>query len=424
MIKFLLKGILRDKSKSLIPVCVISLGVFITVFMSGFVDGVLSEMISSNANLDTGHLKVMTKPYNENKDQLPNDLALLEIDLLIESLESEYPNLEWVPRIKFGGILDVPDVNGETIIQGPGIGLGLSILGEDKSEIERLSIQKSIVRGSMPENPNEILLSEVFSKKLKISPGDEVTFFGSTMEGSMVFESFVMSGTVMFGNPVLDRSTFIVDFKKTQMILDMENGSSELLAYFKTDFYDDKTALKIESNFNKKYLKSEDEFAPIILSLRNQNDLGATLDLVDSFSFIFISIFVIAMSLVLWNTGLIGGLRRYQEFGIRLALGESKKHVYSLLIIESIIIGFIGSTFGTGLGFILCYYMQETGIDISEALTNSVVIIPSVLKAKVSSNLLYLGYIPGLISIVFGTALAGRGIFKRNTSKLFKELEV
>jgi len=381
-------------------------------------------MISSNANLDTGHLKVMTKPYNENKDQLPNDLALLEIDLLIESLESEYPNLEWVPRIKFGGILDVPDVNGETIIQGPGIGLGLSILGEDKSEIERLSIQKSIVRGSMPENPNEILLSEVFSKKLKINPGDEVTFFGSTMEGSMVFESFVMSGTVMFGNPVLDRSTFIVDFKKTQMILDMENGSSELLAYFKTDFYDDKTALKIESNFNKKYLKSEDEFAPIILSLRNQNDLGATLDLVDSFSFIFISIFVIAMSLVLWNTGLIGGLRRYQEFGIRLALGESKKHVYSLLIIESIIIGFIGSTFGTGLGFILCYYMQETGIDISEALTNSVVIIPSVLKAKVSSNLLYLGYIPGLISIVFGTALAGRGIFKRNTSKLFKELEV
>ena len=424
MIKFLLKGILRDKSKSLIPVCVISLGVFITVFMSGFVDGVLSEMISSNANLDTGHLKVMTKPYNENKDQLPNDLALLEIDLLIESLESEYPNLEWVPRIKFGGILDVPDVNGETIIQGPGIGLGLSILGEDKGEIERLSIKKSIVRGSMPENPNEILLSEVFSKKLKINPGDEVTFFGSTMEGSMVFESFVMSGTVMFGNPVLDRSTFIVDFKKTQMILDMKNGSSELLAYFKTDFYDDKTALKIESNFNKKYLKSEDEFAPIILSLRNQNDLGATLDLVDSFSFIFISIFVIAMSLVLWNTGLIGGLRRYQEFGIRLALGESKKHVYSLLIIESIIIGFIGSTFGTGLGFILCYYMQETGIDISEALTNSVVIIPSVLKAKVSSNLLYLGYIPGLISIVFGTALAGRGIFKRNTSKLFKELEV
>ena len=424
MIKFLLKGILRDKSKSLIPVCVISLGVFITVFMSGFVDGVLSEMISSNANLDTGHLKVMTKPYNENKDQLPNDLALLEIDLLIDSLESEYPNMEWVPRIKFGGILDVPDVNGETIIQGPGIGLGLSILGEDKGEIERLSIQKSIVRGSMPENPNEILLSEVFSKKLKINPGDEVTFFGSTMEGSMVFESFVMSGTVMFGNPVLDRSTFIVDFKKTQMILDMKNGSSELLAYFKTDFYDDKTALKIESNFNKKYLKSEDEFAPIILSLRNQNDLGATLDLVDSFSFIFISIFVIAMSLVLWNTGLIGGLRRYQEFGIRLALGESKKHVYSLLIIESIIIGFIGSTFGTGLGFILCYYMQETGIDISEALTNSVVIIPSVLKAKVSSNLLYLGYIPGLISIVFGTALAGRGIFKRNTSKLFKELEV
>ena len=76
MIKFLLKGILRDKSKSLIPVCVISLGVFITVFMSGFVDGVLSEMISSNANLDTGHLKVITKPVSYTHLTLPTSYAV------------------------------------------------------------------------------------------------------------------------------------------------------------------------------------------------------------------------------------------------------------------------------------------------------------------------------------------------------------
>ena len=82
--------------------------------------------------------------------------------------------MEWVPRIKFGGILDVPDANGEALIQGPGIGLGLSIFEKTKVKLKDCQLQKSIVRGSMPENPNEILLSEVFSKKLKISPGDEV----------------------------------------------------------------------------------------------------------------------------------------------------------------------------------------------------------------------------------------------------------
>ncbi len=36
MIKFIFKGIVRDRSKSLIPVLVITVGVMVTVLMSGF----------------------------------------------------------------------------------------------------------------------------------------------------------------------------------------------------------------------------------------------------------------------------------------------------------------------------------------------------------------------------------------------------
>ena len=108
MIKFIFKGILRDKSKSVIPLAVISVGVMVTVIMSGFLNGVFSDVINQNAKLDTGHVKIMTKPYFENKEQLPNDLALLEIQELIDSLSLNYPDLIWTPRIKFGGIMDVP----------------------------------------------------------------------------------------------------------------------------------------------------------------------------------------------------------------------------------------------------------------------------------------------------------------------------
>ena len=130
------------------------------------------------------------------------------------------------------------------------------------------------------------------------------------------------------------------------------------------------------------------------------------------------------MSLVLWNTGLIGGLRRYNEFGIRLALGESKKNVFKLMMVEATIIGLIGSIFGTTLGIIFCYYLQEYGIDISSDIENSTIIMPSVMRAYITSDLFYVGFIPGLFSMLLGTALAGRGIFKRETARLFKELEV
>jgi len=207
-------------------------------------------------------------------------------------------------------------------------------------------------------------------------------------------------------------------------MLDMENGTGELLGYFKDDKYDDQKALVIAENFNAKFQESKDEYAPVMFTLKDQNGLRESLDMGDAFSGIFIFIFILAMSLVLWNTGLIGGLRRYNEFGIRLALGESKNNVFKLLLIEASVIGLIGSIIGTSLGLVFCYYLQEVGIDISKDVANSTIIMPSVMRAYVTSDLFYIGFIPGLFSMLFGTALAGRGIYKRETARLFKELEV
>jgi len=424
MIKFIIKGILRDKSKSIIPIAVISVGVMVTVMMSGFLEGIFSDVINQNAKLDTGHVKIMTKPYAENKEQLPNDLALLEISELIDSLNLNYPDLIWTPRIKFGGIMDVPDASGNTKSQGPGMGLAMSIQSKESGELQRLQLKKSLNKGRLPERSGEIILSDDYATKLNISPGEKITFFGTTMEGSMVFQSFEMTGTVRFGSPLMDKGTFIIDIIDAQNMLDMENGTGELLGYFKDNRYDDQKALIISENFNTKFNESKDEYAPIMLTLKDQNGLRESLDMGDAFSGIFIFIFILAMSLVLWNTGLIGGLRRYNEFGIRLALGESKNNVFKLLLIEASVIGTIGSIIGTILGVIFCYYLQEVGIDISEDTANSTIIMPSVMRAYVTPNLFFIGFIPGLFSMLFGTALAGRGIYKRETARLFKELEV
>ena len=424
MIKFIIKGILRDKSKSIIPIAVISVGVMVTVMMSGFLEGIFSDVINQNAKLDTGHVKIMTKPYAENKEQLPNDLALLEISELIDSLNLNYPDLIWTPRIKFGGIMDVPDSSGNTKSQGPGMGLAMSIQNKESGELQRLQLKKSLNKGRLPERSGEIILSDDYATKLNISPGEKITFFGTTMEGSMVFQSFEMTGTVRFGSPLMDKGTFIIDISDAQNMLDMENGTGELLGYFKDNRYDDQKALIISENFNTKFNESKDEYAPMMLTLKDQNGLRESLDMGDAFSGIFIFIFILAMSLVLWNTGLIGGLRRYNEFGIRLAIGESKNNVFKLLLIEASVIGTIGSIIGTILGVVFCYYLQEVGIDISEDTANSTIIMPSVMRAYVTPNLFFIGFIPGLFSMLFGTALAGRGIYKRETARLFKELEV
>jgi putative ABC transport system permease protein len=158
-------------------------------------------------------------------------------------------------------------------------------------------------------------------------------------------------------------------------------------------------------------------------TLRAQSGLDDYLELVGQFSTIIIGVFVVAMSVVLWNAGLTGSLRRYGEIGIRLAIGEDKSHIYYSLLAESLMIGFIGSLLGTAIGLAVAYYGQVKGLDIGSVLKESTVMFPNVIRAQITPFTYVVGFLPGLVATFLGTAISGIGIYRRQTSELFKELE-
>ncbi len=424
MIKFLFKGILRDKSRSLLPIIITAIGVSLTVFLSGYIRGAMGDMIDLNARFETGHMKVMTQPYLKNKDQMPNDLALLEVSDLMDKLNLDFPEISWEKRVRFGGLVDSPDSTGLTKSQGPAAGLAIDLFSENSKEVDRMNLAPAIVQGRIPQKAGEALISEDFSQKIKAGLGDDVTFVGSTMNGSMAFQNFNIVGTVRFGSAAMDKGAIIIDITDAQNILDMEDGAGEVLGYFPNDVYDNDEAEAIAASFNADYKDSEDEFAPIMQSLKQQNGLASLLDYADVMSGMFVAIFVFAMSIVLWNTGLLGGLRRYQEYGIRLALGEAKGHIYKMMISEAVLIGILGSILGSIIGLAGVYALQVYGIDISQFAPQNNMLMPNIIRAKVTPDLFYIGFIPGVFAMVLGTALSGIGIYKRETATLFKELEV
>lgn len=423
MIKFLIQGLLRDKSRSSIPLIVVAIGAMLTVVLHSYMKGFMGDTIEMNARFNYGHLKVMTLPYSENITQLPNDLAILDAGKLLSDLEILYPEVEWSQRIQFGGLMDSPDENGETRAQGPAIGMGLDILSPGSVEPQRLNLQNSVVRGSLPDDPGEVLLSENFSRKLLVDPGDKVTFIGSTMNGSMAVYDFIVAGTILFGTEALDRGTFIADFRDVQTALDMTDAAGEITGFFRNGFYDDVPAVKASGKFNSMHSDDKDEFMPVMKSLSQQGSMGTYVKMSDYWANYLTLFFVFAMSLVLWNAGLLGGLRRYGEIGVRLAMGEEKGHVYRTMIFESVMIGLAGSVIGTIFGLFFAWLLQKYGVDISGMMKTSSLMMPPTIRARITPPDFYIGFIPGLFSTVLGTMLSGRGINKRQTARLFKELE-
>ena len=146
------------------------------------------------------------------------------------------------------------------------------------------------------------------------------------------------------------------------------------------------------------------------------------LDMAAVFGGAIIFIFIMAMSIVLWNAGLLGGLRRYGEMGLRLAIGERKGHIYRSLINESLIVGIIGSIFGTTFGLLFALILSK-GLDFSSIMQDSNMMMSGIMKAEITAESYYIGFIPGLFATILGAALGGIGIYKRQTAELFKELQ-
>lgn len=423
MNRFIWRGIIRDRRRSLLPVIVVTIGVLFVVFLEGFIGGMFGNMTRMTAAHDTGHVKVTTRAYEIEKDQIPVEYSLLDVDQLINILKEEYSHIDWRPRILFGGLLDIPDDNGDTKAQGPVSGTAYDLLSEGNTEAERVGLKKALVEGDIIKEAGEILISYDFSQNYDVHPGDEVTFFGSTMYGSMSFMNYKVAGVVKFGMGAMDRGAIILDIEDARLLMDMDNASNEIVGFLPDEHYDREEAERIKQSFNAKYSDPDDEFSPVMLQLADQELMSQTLNYIDKITILLMVLLILALSVVLWNTGLLSGIRRYNEFGIRIALGEDKGHLYRSLLNESLVIGVIGSILGTTSGVLLCFWLSKHGIDYGSMMENMNLMIDPVIRAEITPSMFWIGFIPGVISMFIGTALSGRAIYKRNTAVLFKELD-
>jgi len=157
MIRFLFKGLLRDRNRSIFPLLIVMGGVMATVLFYCWIFGVSVMSPKISAVMDTGHVKIMTRAYREIAGQMPNDLSLPGIRELITVLSHDYPEMDWVPRIKFGGLLDFRTNTVKPVPRGLPQAWLLICLNPKSSEVKRLNLQQALVQGRLPKAPGELL---------------------------------------------------------------------------------------------------------------------------------------------------------------------------------------------------------------------------------------------------------------------------
>ena len=431
MILFLFRGILRDKSRFLFPFSVVTIGVALVVSLVGFMEGVFMGMIDMTAKLNAGHLRLVNKPFYDEEHLHPLDRALAaqkQTRLWLEKNSS--PKIEWSPRIRWGALIDVPNANGDTKSQTPVVGMALDLKSPNSSEVRRLQLNKSLVKGHLPRYFNEMLMGSSLANDLEVDLGQLVTVIGQSFDGGLVADNYVVVGLVKFGITAMDKKMVLIDLTDAQSTFYMENMVTDWLGYLPSflsfDYY--RIAKKnINSKLNtwmknppKDWAKDDQPIAISILDQQNMKSMVTTFTIIKSS---VVGIFTFLMILVLWNAGVLSGIHRYGEMGLRLAFGESHWKLILTLGIEGLFIGILGSLVGCIFGGSFTWYLQEVGLNMGDTFAKSGLMINDVVRARVTLGGFVQGIVPGIFASVVGTLVASLAIFKRSESNLFRELE-
>ncbi len=423
MIKFIIKGLLRDKSRSKLQIFIVTIGVFLTVAISGYMKGVTSDMINETARLKSGHVRITTKEFLENEKNLPINFSICNCENLILELKKDFPDFSWTGRTHFRGTILFQDSSGN-IKQGPFIGLGLELNSNGGDEIKRLNLNKAIYKGKLPESDNEILLAEEFANRIKVKPGNKLIILTQNNDNIPVSKEYVVAGTVKYGVQAMDNALIILNLQEAAKLLDIENCCTEILGFLNSGFYDNTICENAQINFNKKFHDSNNPQSPFMSKMKDDPEFSFYIEYMENFTGLMATILIMILSVVLWNASLLSGLRRYNEFGIRLAMGEEKSQIFKTLLLEALVIGIIGSVAGTILGIGFTLILQRYGINITGMMQGGTMIMPDVIRARYTNELLYIGFIPGVIAMFIGNAISGTMIFRRRISSLLKELEI
>jgi putative ABC transport system permease protein len=223
----------------------------------------------------------------------------------------------------------------------------------------------SIDDGEAPHGPGEIMLDEFTADQAGYEIGDTVPLATLSNQEAGRLDA-TLTGIVSFGEGSLQGATLTV----------FDTQAMQQLFFDGDDVYTD-IWLTADDGVSQEELR--DEAAAVIpddleartgddLAEESQDDFEEAISFISIFLLVFAGIALVVGTFLIINTFSILVAQRSRELALLRALGASRRQVTRSVLLESFIIGLVGSTIGLLLGFglppALTALMRAIGIDL------------------------------------------------------------
>src|SRR6266536_4285312 len=209
----------RNKSRSLLSVLAVGIGMALLLLMASVLEGEMKGALQNTMRLQSGHLQIRPATYEENKINLKWEDLIANPEQVVTNVKKLSQVTVATPRLNASAILTVSDES-----------KGVQILGIEPDSAANQPFREGMLSGEFikADDREGILIGNTLAEKLNLKVGEKVNLLVTTSNGDVNEQLFTVRGIFTTRTPGYDESTVFMPLAKAQAITATENHASTI----------------------------------------------------------------------------------------------------------------------------------------------------------------------------------------------------
>jgi len=383
------KNIWRNKVRSLVVIGAMTFGIFGGLFTSAIYKGMSDRRVKDALTKEVSHIQIHDPKYIENPEiglTLPDPAAIVRYAEHLPGVKAATERLKIFSMINSSAASSGVTVLGinpdkEKIVSELYTAIYDSVTLAEKLKLTDRDVIGTYLTdstgswfGSTARNP--VVIGESLARKLKAKINSKVVLTFQGADGNLTGGSFRVCGIYRLDNNMFEEANVFV--RKTDLALLAAlspDDAHEVVIFMNEPKLLDSVMQSLTAEYRDLDVMDWKTLLP---------DVGMLNDLMVVSMIVIMVIILGALGFGIVNTMLMVVLERVKELGMLMAIGMNKRRIFTMIILESVLLCLTGAAAGMAAGVVVIEVFNKQGIDLTayaqkgmEAWGYSAVLYPS-----------------------------------------------
>ncbi len=340
------RNIWRNKVRSLVIIFSVALGIFAGVTSTAFMKGLAEQRIQKVIKSELSYIQVHKEGFRENSDlmsYIPDAAALTQ----------DIRKTKHVTGASRRVVVQAMIASAETAT-------GVLIAGINPDQEKQVTnIQDKITDGAYFEGikKHPVVIGKKLAEKLNVKVRSKLVVTLQDTANNVISGLFRVSGIYTTNNNMYDESHIFIRISDLTELATLPDGVAHEIAIN----IDDSENLPVVETQVKNLAGGLEVMDWKLLS----PEMNYLTEAMQQYTYIFIIIILLALLFGIINTMLMVVMERTKEIGMLMAIGMNKLRIFSMILLESIMLSLTGGVVGIILGALFSKWRSIVPIDLS-----------------------------------------------------------